>query len=57
MASQPIPELQQTEEEPRLSREEGWALLRSLYGSLRDAFPEEGGAAEVFRKEREAWGE
>lgn len=40
-----------------LSREDGWALLESLAGSMEGWFPEEGGASEVLRREREAWAE
>jgi hypothetical protein len=57
MASHPIPPATtQTSEQP-LTREEGWELLWSLEGSLKDVFPEEGGASAVFLREREAWGE
>jgi len=57
MASHPIPPvITQTPEQP-LTREEGWELLWSLEGSLKDAFPEEGGASAVLLRERDAWGE
>lgn len=55
MATQPVPN--PAEEERPLSYEEGWELLQKLYGSLRGALAEEGGASEVLRREREAWGE
>ena len=55
MATHPNPT--QPANEPPLTYEEAWDLLWSLEGSLKDAFPEEGGASEVLRRERELWGE
>ncbi len=59
MASHPIsPSPQQPElDEKPLSYDEGWALFWSLEGSMKDWFPEEGGASGVLLREREAWGE
>jgi hypothetical protein len=58
MASHPIPPTASPDpDEKPLSYEEGWALLESLYGSMKGWFPEEGGPSEVHRREREAWGE
>jgi hypothetical protein len=60
MASSPIPTAQypgSPEPERPLTEDEGWALLESLYGSMKGWFPEEGGPSEVLRREREAWGE
>ena len=55
MATNPIPDL--SPEDRPLTREEGWALFASLRGVLRGMFDEDGGAAEFYRKEREAWNE
>ena len=57
MASHHIPTVTTEAPERRLTAEEGWALLESLYGSMEGWFPEEGGPSEVHRREREAWGE
>jgi hypothetical protein len=56
MASSPNPQLNDLDEKP-LTAEEGWALLESLYGSMKGWFPEEGGPSGILRKEREAWGD
>ncbi len=57
MASHSIPQATPEGSERPLTAEEGWALLESLYGSMKGWFPEEGGASGVLRKEREDWGE
>jgi hypothetical protein len=56
MAANPISPANDTVADQPLTREEGWALLWSLEGSMKDWFPEEGGASGVLEKEREAWG-
>jgi hypothetical protein len=60
MASQPtIPEvpleLELDASEPRLTREEGWELIFSLFGSGREMYAKAGGAEAFIKAERAAW--
>ena len=61
MASQPnplpsTPALDETAQ-PRLTREEGWALIFSLFGTAKEAYAEVGGAEAFIHGERAAWGD
>ena len=62
MASQPNPvkrpvsDEEFMSEEP-LSAEEGWRLIRSLYGSAHELYAEYGGGEAFLKAERAAWGE
>jgi hypothetical protein len=57
MASHPVPPSATESTEKPLNYEQGWELLWSSEGSMKDLFPEEGGASGLLLKEREAWGE
>ncbi len=64
MASQPNPlpstpsfdDLDETSE-PRLSYDEGWDLIFSLFGTAGEMYAAEGGAQAFMRAERAAWGD
>jgi hypothetical protein len=49
MASQPKLFAPLSPEEPPLSREEGFALLFSLYGCLHETYEEQGGVEAIIR--------
>ena len=53
----PLPPLADETTEPRLSREEGWELIFSLFGAAGDMYAKVGGAEALIRAERAAWGE
>ena len=53
----PIPADTTDSEERSLTREEGWELLRSMRGILKESYVKLGGAEEYHRKERESWDE
>jgi hypothetical protein len=54
MATHPVPPVVDNEERP-LTREEGWELLHSMRGILKESYAKLGGAEEYHRQEREAW--
>ncbi len=43
--------------EQPLTREQGWDLIVSLFGSAKEAYAEVGGAEAWIAAERAAWGE
>ena len=45
------------EKEPRLSAEEGWELIFSLFGSAKDLYAAYGGGEACLKAERAGWGE
>ena len=45
------------ENEPRLTREEGWKLIFSLFGSAKEMYASVGGSDAFMREEHAAWGE
>lgn len=55
----PLPSIPSLDEaaEPRLSREEGWDLIISLFGTAKEMYAEVGGAEAFMRAERASWGE
>jgi hypothetical protein len=60
MATQPIipelpPHLDLDEGAPRLSREEGWKLIRSMFGTAKEMYAEVGGSDAFMHQERAAW--
>jgi hypothetical protein len=62
MASQPAiseipPEFFSAEDERQLTREEGWALITSLFGSAKEMYAEVGGAEAWIAAERADWGD
>ena len=57
MASHPIPAAITDSQERRLTREEGWELLESMRGILKESYAKLGGSEEYHRKERESWDE
>jgi hypothetical protein len=61
MATQPNPlpanAALELEDEPRLSYDEGWDLIFSLFGSAGDMYAKVGGADAFMREERASWGE
>ena len=52
----PLDDLGETAE-PRLSYDQGWELIFSLFGTAKEAYAEYGGAEAFIRAERAAWGE
>ena len=57
--SNPVPSILLPSEpaERRLTREEGWNLIISSFGTAKEAYAEVGGAEAFLRAERAAWGE
>lgn len=55
MATNPNPSANSGTPERPLTYEEGWQLLRSVRGILKESYPELGGAEEFHRRERESW--
>jgi len=53
MATHPISP--QREHVEPLTYEQGWELLWSLEGSMKDLFPEEGGPSGVLQQMRDDW--
>ena len=53
----PLPPPTAETAEPRLTREEGWDLIFSLFGTAGDMYAKVGGAEAFIRAERAAWGE
>ncbi len=45
------------ENEPKLSYEEGWDLIFSLFGSAKEMYASVGGSDAFLREERAAWEE
>ena len=61
MATQPnsldTPIDQGQEVEKRLSYDEGWDLIESLFGSAKEMYASVGGSDAFMRAERASWGE
>ena len=61
MATQPnpvaVPADNAEEVEKRLSYDEGWDLIESLFGSAKEMYASVGGSDAFMRAERAAWGE
>ena len=57
MASNLIPTATNASEDRSLTREEGWELLESMRGILKESYAKLGGSEEYHRKERESWDE
>jgi hypothetical protein len=61
MATQPnsplAPALPEPEQETRLSYDEGWDLIFSLFGTAGDLYAKGGGADAFMREQRASWGE
>ncbi len=61
MATQPNPSGSRTGDEQgpekRLSYDEGWDLIESLFGSAGEMYASAGGAAAFMRAERASWDE
>jgi hypothetical protein len=61
MSTQPNPLLANTpapsEDEPRLSYDEGWDLIFSLFGTAKEVYAEVGGSDAFMRAERASWGD
>ena len=60
MATHPViaempADLNVEENEPRLSREEGWQLIFSMFGTAKEMYAEVGGSDAFMREERAAW--
>ncbi len=53
----PNPILNDEVSEQRLSYDEWWILVESLFGTAKDAYAEVGGAEAFMRAERAAWDE
>lgn len=51
----PLPLHEQAER--RLTREEGWDLIVSLFGTAKEMYAEVGGSEAFLRDEQAAWGE
>jgi hypothetical protein len=56
MATKPILDVpNQRSSPPELNAAEGWTLLLSMQGSLKETYARLGGSEEFHRKERASW--
>jgi hypothetical protein len=57
MASQPVSPVAPELEESLLSRNDGWDLIFSLFGTAKDLYAPYGGGEAWLRSERAGWNE
>jgi hypothetical protein len=55
MSSQPVPPASAALPDQPLTREEGWDLIFSLFGSAKESYAQVGGSEAWMRSERAAW--